>query len=98
MLSAAVSFSAASASFNGAMPSRMSQSKVARSSVVEMAKKSVGDMTEADLKGKKVRAARATCPRGTGARVYASSNCYLTRAGAGALRPERAARRQDHHG
>ena len=54
MLSAAVSFSAASASFNGAMPSRMSQSKVARSSVVEMAKKSVGDMTEADLKGKKV--------------------------------------------
>merc|ERR1711966_51125 len=44
----------ASASFNGAMPSRMSQSKVARSSVVEMAKKSVGDMTEADLKGKRV--------------------------------------------
>merc|ERR1712127_681155 len=42
------------ASFNGAMPSRMSQSKVARSSVVEMAKKSVGDMTEADLKGKRV--------------------------------------------
>merc|ERR1719316_1936557 len=32
----------------------VSQSKVARSSVVEMAKKSVGDMTEADLKGKKV--------------------------------------------
>jgi hypothetical protein len=48
------------------MPSRMSQSKVARSSVVEMAKKSVGDMTEADLKGKRVRAAPATCPRSTG--------------------------------
>ena len=55
MLSAAVSFSAASASFNGAMPSRMSQSKVARSGAVEMAKKSVGDMKEADLKGKRVR-------------------------------------------
>jgi phosphoglycerate kinase len=54
MLSAAVSFSAASASFNGAMPSRMSQSKVARSGAVEMAKKSVGDMKDADLKGKRV--------------------------------------------
>merc|ERR1719287_381816 len=31
-----------------------SSSKLARSSVVEMAKKSVGDLTEADLKGKKV--------------------------------------------
>ena len=69
MLSAAVSFSAASASFNGAMPSRMSQSKVARSSVVEMAKKSVGDMTEADLKGKKVRAARPMPARHGSARV-----------------------------
>merc|ERR1719392_629261 len=29
-------------------------SKIARSTVVEMAKKSVGDLTEADLKGKKV--------------------------------------------
>jgi len=54
MLSAAVSFSAASSSFNGAMPSRMSQSKVARLGAVEMAKKSVGDMKEADLKGKRV--------------------------------------------
>ena len=70
MLSAAVSFSAASASFNGAMPSRMSQSKVARSSVVEMAKKSVGDMTEADLKGKKVpRRARHMPARHGSARV-----------------------------
>merc|ERR1719463_281102 len=54
MLSAAVSFSASSASYAGAMPSRMAQSKLARSSVVEMAKKSVGDLSEADLKGKKV--------------------------------------------
>jgi len=36
------------------MPSRMSQSKVARLGAVEMAKKSVGDMKEADLKGKRV--------------------------------------------
>jgi len=34
--------------------SKMAQSKLARSSVVEMAKKSVGDLSEADLKGKKV--------------------------------------------
>merc|ERR1719334_1328875 len=34
--------------------SKMSQSRVARSGCVEMAKKSVGDLTEADLKGKKV--------------------------------------------
>merc|ERR1719236_73554 len=40
--------------FSPAASSKMAQSKVARSSVVEMAKKSVGDMTEADLKGKKV--------------------------------------------
>lgn len=56
MISAAVSFSAASASYTGAMPSRMSQSRVARSGAVEMAKKSVGDLKEADLKGKRVRA------------------------------------------
>jgi len=54
MISAAVSFSAASASYTGAMPSRMSQSRVARSGAVEMAKKSVGDLKEADLKGKRV--------------------------------------------
>jgi len=34
--------------------SRMAQSKISRSAVVEMAKKSVGDLSEADLKGKKV--------------------------------------------
>merc|ERR1719395_266735 len=50
----ALAFVAQAAAFSPALPSRMSQSKVARSSVVEMAKKSVGDMTEADLKGKKV--------------------------------------------
>merc|ERR1719217_489241 len=36
------------------MPSKMASSKISRSSTVEMAKKSVGDLTEADLKGKKV--------------------------------------------
>merc|ERR1719230_87910 len=36
------------------MPSKMSSSKVMRSTTVEMAKKSVGDLTEADLKGKTV--------------------------------------------
>merc|ERR1719377_203429 len=40
--------------FAPAMPSKMSSSCVARSSDIEMAKKSVGDLTEADLKGKKV--------------------------------------------
>merc|ERR1719377_126996 len=40
--------------FAPAMPSKMSSSRVARSSDIEMAKKSVGDLTEADLKGKKV--------------------------------------------
>ena len=73
MLSAAVSFSAASASFNGAMPSRMSQSKVARSGAVEMAKKSVGDMKDADLKGKRVRV-RPRQPRGTGRACICLSN------------------------
>jgi len=54
MLSAAVSFTASSASYAGAM-SKISQSRVAaRSGCVEMAKKSVGDLTEADLKGKRV--------------------------------------------
>jgi len=41
-------------SFTPAVSSKMAMSKMARSSVVEMAKKSVGDLTEADLKGKKV--------------------------------------------
>ena len=46
---------AGAAAFAPAMPaSRMSGSKVARSSVVEMAKKSVGDLTDAELKGKRV--------------------------------------------
>jgi phosphoglycerate kinase len=45
----------AAAAYSPAMPaSRMGSSQVARSSVVEMAKKSVGDLTEADLKGKRV--------------------------------------------
>eukprot|EP00964_Phaeocystis_antarctica_P069360 scaffold42125_cov33-Phaeocystis_antarctica.AAC.2 len=97
MLSAAVSFSAASASFNGAMPSRMSQSKVARSGAVEMAKKSVGDMKEADLKGKRVRARHTPATRHR-TRPHVSNLPPNARAGAGALRPERAARWQDHHG
>merc|ERR1719489_463722 len=37
-----------------AVQSRMASSKIARSAVVEMAKKSVGDLSESDLKGKKV--------------------------------------------
>ena len=40
--------------FSPAMPSKLSRSAVARSSDIEMAKKSVGDLAEADLKGKKV--------------------------------------------
>eukprot|EP00964_Phaeocystis_antarctica_P088958 scaffold56659_cov44-Phaeocystis_antarctica.AAC.2 len=94
MLSAAVSFSAASSSFNGAMPSRMSQSKVARLGAVEMAKKSVGDMKEADLKGKRAR----TPATRHGMRPHVSNLPPNAFAGAGALRPKRAARRQDDHG
>jgi len=37
-----------------AMPSKIASSRVARVSDIEMAKKSVGDLSEADLKGKKV--------------------------------------------
>jgi len=55
MLSAAVAVGAFSASYTGALSSsRLSASKISRSATVEMAKKSVGDLTEADLKGKKV--------------------------------------------
>jgi len=54
MISAAVAVGAFSASYNGVLSSRLSASKISRSSTVEMAKKSVGDLTEADLKGKKV--------------------------------------------
>jgi len=55
MLSAAVAVGAFSASYNGVLSSsRLHASKISRSSTVEMAKKSVGDLTEADLKGKKV--------------------------------------------
>jgi len=45
---------AGAVAYSPAAPSKVSSSKVARSSVVEMAKKSVGDLTEADLKGKRV--------------------------------------------
>jgi len=41
----------AAGAYSGAMPSKISQSRVG---AIEMAKKSVGDLTEADLKGKKV--------------------------------------------
>merc|ERR1719326_1205053 len=40
--------------FAPAMTSKMGSSRVARASDIEMAKKSVGDLTEADLKGKRV--------------------------------------------
>jgi len=40
--------------FSPAMPSKVMSSRVARVSDIEMAKKSVGDLAEADLKGKKV--------------------------------------------
>merc|ERR1719486_1456035 len=42
------------AAFNAPTFSRLSSSRVARASPIEMAKKSVGDLTEADLKGKVV--------------------------------------------
>jgi len=40
--------------FAPAMPSKIAASKVARVSDIEMAKKSVGDLSDADLKGKRV--------------------------------------------
>ena len=58
MLSAAAAIGAVSTSYTGAMPSKMAASRIARSGCVEMAKKSVGDLGEAELKGKKVRSAR----------------------------------------
>merc|ERR1712070_796676 len=42
------------AAFNGAVPSMLQHSRVARMGDIEMVKKSVGDLTEDDLKGKKV--------------------------------------------
>merc|ERR1719486_1424982 len=42
------------AAFNAPTFSRIGASRVARSASIEMAKKSVGDLSEADLKGKKV--------------------------------------------
>merc|ERR1719433_2500797 len=36
------------------MPSKLASSRIARSGCVEMAKKSVGDLTKADLEGKRV--------------------------------------------
>merc|ERR1719460_3600443 len=42
------------AAFNAPTFSRLSSSRVARASPIEMAKKSVGDLTEADLKGEVV--------------------------------------------
>jgi len=44
-------FVAQAAAFSGAMPSKIGQSRVG---AIEMAKKSVGDLSEADLKGKTV--------------------------------------------
>merc|ERR1719333_76863 len=48
---AKLAFVAQAAAFNGAMPSKFGASRVAG---IEMAKKSVGDLSEADLKGKTV--------------------------------------------
>jgi phosphoglycerate kinase len=45
---------AGAVAYSPAAPSKVSSSKIARSTGIEMAKKSVGDLTEADLKGKKV--------------------------------------------
>lgn len=42
------------AAFQGAAPSMLQHSRVARVSDIEMVKKSVGDLSESDLKGKKV--------------------------------------------
>merc|ERR1719395_83948 len=50
----ALAFVAQAAAFSPALPSKLASSRIARSGCVEMAKKSVGDLTEADLKGKKV--------------------------------------------
>merc|ERR1719421_1993596 len=50
-----LAFCASSAmGFSPAMPSKLASSKVARVSDVEMAKKSVGDLSKADLEGKVV--------------------------------------------
>ena len=57
MPSLLVLFLSGAAAYNGAAFSRIAGSRVTRSSPVEMAKKSVGDLTEADLKGKKVSCA-----------------------------------------
>merc|ERR1719313_1873708 len=54
MPSLLVLFLSGAAAYNGAAFSRMASSRVARSCNIEMAKKSVGDLSEADLKGKKV--------------------------------------------
>merc|ERR1719327_125107 len=48
---AKLAFVAQAAAFSGSMPSKIGQSRVG---AIEMAKKSVGDLTEADLKGKTV--------------------------------------------
>merc|ERR1719235_2527152 len=50
----ALAYVAHASAFSPVTPSKMASSKVARVSTVEMAKKSVGDLTEDDLKGKKV--------------------------------------------
>ena len=50
-----VAFAATAVSgFSPAMPSKLAASKVARVSDIEMAKKSVGDLSKADLEGKRV--------------------------------------------
>ena len=95
MLAVAGAFST---TYTGLSASKLSQSRVAaRSGCVEMKKASVGDLTEADLKGKKVRArppavlALAT-ERRCGREVHGSQRAREPRsAGPGALRPERAA-------
>merc|ERR1719235_2329489 len=49
----ALAYVAHASAFSPVTPSKMGASKVARVSDIEMVKKSVGDLTEADLKGKR---------------------------------------------
>ena len=64
MLAVAGAFST---TYTGLPASKLSQSRVSRAGCVEMKKASVGDLSEGDLKGKKVRAclpallAQTTC-------------------------------------
>ena len=99
MLAVAGAFST---TYTGLPASKLSQSRVSRAGCVEMKKASVGDLSEGDLKGKKVRARlpavlaqtthRAPEDRGSLSRMLSLIVRACHSAGAGALRPERAPR------